>query len=124
MKRKYVITEGSLPKVLSDLFDETPLTQKEISEKSYLNYSTLGAYTNGRSFPTLRCLLYLLDALGKTLIVVDKEEAPTVAHGWWIHDYNNLYGCSECGERETMSPNKLKNYCPNCGAKMEGSGNA
>lgn len=42
------------------------------------------------------------------------------ANGWWIHDINNLYGCSECGGRETMSPKKLKNYCPNCGARMDG----
>ena len=41
-------------------------------------------------------------------------------HGKWIHDVNNLYGCSECMQRETMSPKKLKNYCPNCGAKMDG----
>lgn len=126
MKRKYVITEGSLPKVLSDLFDETPLTQKEISEKSYLNCSTLSAYTNGRSFPTLRCLLYLLDALGKTLIVVDKEEAPTVAHGWWNEINQSAtglpwkYRCSECGCPQDYT----HNYCPHCGAKMEGSGNA
>lgn len=51
------------------------------------------------------------------------EQLPTiettpVKHGRWIHDINNLYGCTECGERETMSPKKLKNYCPNCGAKM------
>ena len=57
--------------------------------------------------------------------IADIDNAPTVdavevVHGWWIHDYNNLYGCSECGERETMSPKKLKNYCPNCGAKMDG----
>ena len=43
-----------------------------------------------------------------------------VRHGRWIHDTNNLYGCSECMERETMSPKRLKNYCPNCGVKMGG----
>ena len=52
------------------------------------------------------------------------EKAPTidaepVKHGRWIHDINNLYGCSECMERETMSHKKLKVYCPNCGAKMD-----
>ena len=46
-------------------------------------------------------------------------EAEPVRHGRWIHDINNLYGCSECMEREAMSPKKLKNYCPNCGAKMD-----
>lgn len=40
-------------------------------------------------------------------------------HGKWIHDINNLYSCSECTERETMSHKRLKSYCPNCGAKMD-----
>ena len=45
--------------------------------------------------------------------------AEPVRHGRWIHDINNLFGCSECMERTTMSfRTGLKNYCPNCGAKM------
>ena len=43
-----------------------------------------------------------------------------VVHGRWIHNINNLYGCSECLGRETMSHKRLKPYCPNCGAKMDG----
>lgn len=42
-----------------------------------------------------------------------------VRNGRWIHDINNLYGCSMCCNRETMGHNKKKNYCPNCGAKMD-----
>ena len=124
-RKQYVITECSLPNVLSDLFDDTVLTQKAISEKSDLNYSTLSAYTNGRSFPTLRCLLYLLDALGKSLVVVDKNEVPKEVHGWW-NEINQTatglpwkYRCSECGCPQDYT----HNYCPNCGAKMEGCGN-
>lgn len=45
---------------------------------------------------------------------------PYFNRGRWIHDINNLYGCSECMERETMSSKKLKRYCPNCGIKMDG----
>ena len=52
--------------------------------------------------------------------VIDNVPTVEVVHGHWIHDINNLYGCSECMERETMSPKKLKNYCPNCGAQMDG----
>ena len=53
------------------------------------------------------------------------EETPTidaveVVHARWVHDINNLYGCSACLGRETMSHRKLKKYCPNCGAKMDG----
>ena len=47
-------------------------------------------------------------------------DAEPVRHGRWIHDINNLFGCSECMERDTMSFRRgLKNYCPNCGAKMD-----
>ena len=49
-------------------------------------------------------------------LVIDAEP---VKHGRWVHDYNNLYGCSNCLARETMSHKKLKNYCPNCGCKMD-----
>jgi hypothetical protein len=42
------------------------------------------------------------------------------SEGEWVHDINNLYGCSNCLARETMSHKKLKPFCPNCGAKMEG----
>ena len=59
------------------------------------------------------------------VLSVDVRSAPAadvveVVHSHWVHDSNNLYGCYECMERETMSPKKLKPYCPNCGAKMDG----
>lgn len=47
-------------------------------------------------------------------------DCATDKHGEWIHDINNLYGCSECLGRETMSHKALKRFCPNCGAKMDG----
>jgi hypothetical protein len=50
---------------------------------------------------------------------IPSADVVPVVHGRWIHDINNLYGCSECMERETMSPKKLKPYCPNCGAHMK-----
>lgn len=47
------------------------------------------------------------------------RESEPVVHAHWVHDANNLYGCSNCLGRETMSPKKLKNYCPHCGAHMD-----
>lgn len=53
------------------------------------------------------------------------REAPTidaveVVHGRWVYEktYQGMkYVCSECGEiPECFEPN----YCPNCGAKMDG----
>ena len=49
--------------------------------------------------------------------------------GKWIHDgYDHPHGvdwmhCSECGKRDAYLPATMTNYCPNCGAMMEGSAN-
>jgi rubrerythrin len=54
-------------------------------------------------------------------------DAVEVVHGRWIEkEYVDepyggyyLFHCSECG-----IPNaRERNYCPNCGAKMDGDGN-
>lgn len=49
-------------------------------------------------------------------------EVEPVRHGRWIFDYQffdggftDIYRCSECG-----SKNGNTDYCPNCGAKMDG----
>ena len=54
------------------------------------------------------------------------DEQPTVdavevVHGRWINPYMNRYGhpchcCSVCGFKASYQD---KNYCPNCGAKMD-----
>lgn len=49
-------------------------------------------------------------------------EAEPVKHGRWVKPYINFYGhpchcCSECGFKASYQD---KNYCPNCGAKMDG----
>ena len=49
-----------------------------------------------------------------------------IRHGRWINAYPDIepnpmfmYGiCSECGFEQGIS--KYLNYCPNCGAKMDG----
>lgn len=51
------------------------------------------------------------------------DVAPVV-HGWWIHDGRRIESgidwchCSECGKSDNFCART--NYCPNCGAKMEG----
>lgn len=49
-------------------------------------------------------------------------DAAPVVHGRWI-EKSYLLGttryCSECGENYGM-PHGVFNYCPNCGAKMDG----
>lgn len=51
-------------------------------------------------------------------------EMATVRHGHWIaHDMSikdvPTEACSECGE---WSYGYYENYCPHCGAKMDGGG--
>ncbi len=69
---------------------------------------------------------------GSTLLTPDEfaeylDEFPAadvvpVVHGWWNADEN----CSVCGENSTEGLDATKwnywlpNYCPNCGAKMDG----
>ena len=53
-------------------------------------------------------------------------DAVEVVHGRWVNPYMNRYGhpchcCSACGFKASYQD---KNYCPNCGAKMDGDGNA
>ena len=57
--------------------------------------------------------------------IIASDVAP-VRHGRWINAYPNIepnpmfiYGiCSECGFEQGIS--KYLNYCPDCGAKMDG----
>ena len=60
------------------------------------------------------------------------KDAPTVdavevVHGHNTYDHNSAFGCSVCGfgDWDTNTADIQKyNYCPNCGAKMDGDGNA
>lgn len=53
---------------------------------------------------------------------------PAIHRGCWIEkqDYNLdvIFECSECGEEFIPIKDNLFNYCPNCGAKMDGGVNA
>lgn len=46
------------------------------------------------------------------------EQQPTRPTGKWIDigDEGLVFKCSLCGNKKTIE----SNYCPNCGAKMEG----
>ena len=40
-----------------------------------------------------------------------------VRHGKWIQESFELFKCSECGY---LTDYRLSNFCPDCGAKMDG----
>ena len=101
------------------LIDANELTDR-------LNHTTMVAYPN--LFPGLLAAVEIVDDSP----TVDAVE---VVHGRWIMDRvetGNPYdgnstmlvdigNCSVCGHRCEMLP--IMNYCPNCGAKMDGDGN-
>ena len=81
------------------------------------------------ALPTLATELRLKNGKTKHFVGVefdDIKNAPTidpVRHGRWRHsEYAGIdyYQCSLCGH--SVSPTAY-NYCPNCGAKMDGGEN-
>lgn len=74
---------------------------------------------------------WLLDALLKCYKTFPADDVVPVVHGRWIPTYHTYYNrdgaceiadewhCSKCGIYSTDE----WNYCPNCGAKMDGEEN-
>ena len=53
-------------------------------------------------------------------------DAVEVVHGRWVEDTaTDMIACTECGHAWNTIDNCTEtfNYCPNCGAKMDGDGN-
>jgi hypothetical protein len=65
-------------------------------------------------------------AVRSFLVKLPRVDAVEVVHGRWEHKKHKLFGntydyvCSVCGCDYALAE---YNYCPNCGAKMDGDGN-
>ena len=86
----------------------------KIAEKYGLaNGSVLGRHTG------------LADCIARDISELPAADVAEVVHGRWIKDdflsddVNNAEKCSQCGELIGWFGN-LPNYCPSCGAKMDG----
>lgn len=77
-----------------------------------------------------RCELFNKLATVQTLVEaygiiqgMETVDAVPVRHGKWVDDSDGIEGawnyCSVCGEQAI----DLYDYCPNCGARMDGKGN-
>lgn len=59
-------------------------------------------------------------------IVIDNMptiDAHPVEHGQWIHEQGKCFAfrkCSKCDYSEVLVDSFARNYCPNCGARMDG----
>ena len=76
------------------------------------------------------------DTIGVKALVCRQPAADVVEvrHGYWFITEYEYFSCSECGnsyyngcESTAEAKSRLKdglydNYCPNCGAKMDGKG--
>ena len=61
-------------------------------------------------------------AKGKFIEMINEQEAADVVevrHGRWIHKDPSGTSCSKCGSLFPMFMG-LYDYCPNCGANMQG----
>ena len=75
----------------------------------------------------LRDDTYIFDAWDAKIVRAWLDDQPTVdavevVHGRWIINCDGYYPyCSVC--KEEPKHGEMTNYCPNCGAKMDGDGN-
>lgn len=66
----------------------------------------------------------MLDCLKAAVIRISAADVAPVVHGRWIHDGRRIERgidwchCSECGKSDNFCART--NYCPVCGAKMDG----
>lgn len=72
-RKYYVVTEDSLPDVIKELIATSGLSQRKVCEKAGINHTSLIGYMRGVHSPSVRLLCYMLEVLGKELIIVDKK---------------------------------------------------
>lgn len=68
------------------------------------------------------------NAVERAQMVIERIPATDVApvqHGLWIDNgacgYKWAFACSKCGYIDGYPFNDRHNYCPNCGARMDGA---
>lgn len=58
------------------------------------------------------------------ILKIQAADVAPVTHGRWIsknpHGYEWIFVCSNCDYVDGYPFNDRPNYCPNCGAKMDG----
>ena len=69
----------------------------------------------------------MLDYLKAAVIRIPTADVAPVVHGRWAHLGGDEWCCSVCGfviTTEGSWDKPTKKYCEDCGAKMDGGGNA
>lgn len=86
------------------------------------NGGKITIYFNSRQNAlNVKRILEVDDSIPNAATVCDMQE---VKRGEWIYADGdvgyNVYRCSKCGKAIFLDEEKIYNYCPNCGAKMDG----
>ena len=68
---------------------------------------------------------YYTETIQEVLKQTPTVDAVEVVHGFSTCDHDSAFECSVCGwsDWDTLTGDGKYNYCPNCGAKMDGDGN-
>ena len=74
-----------------------------------------------KAAPVAGCFSNMISAYD--VIMLPTADVAPVVHGRWIekdkYTFGVMYDCSICGDR-ILDNGHSWNYCPNCGAKMNG----
>lgn len=82
---------------------------KVVEKYGLTNGSALGRHTG------------LAICIASEIAEIPAADVAPVVHGRWVFGGDGCVICSECNEEE--SNDNHRNYCPNCGAKMDGGAN-
>ena len=107
----------------------------EYIEREALLDALLDIECRGHTEDTVAIAHWLLhDYLWNKLKDFPAADVVEVRHGHWYFVEYEYFSCSECGEsyyngcdstyeaKEKLRNGEYHNYCPNCGAKMDGKG--
>ena len=109
--------------------DATRLVKLVLEERDKIPLTTVERYSFGYPSP-YKHGESMRGGIRKALRII--EQAPTidiapVVHGEWVKDGGCECRCKKCGYAplyDYFGRVRLSNYCPHCGAKMDGGENA
>jgi hypothetical protein len=95
------------------------------NEKRLIDANEL-VYAIHQSDDRLNSSIWETDEIVDEIIRAYTVDAVEVVHGHNTYDHDSAFECSVCGwsDWDTLTGDGKYNYCPNCGAKMDGDGNA
>lgn len=105
MKSEYIEREAAL-----DIFEDVPMWNGYFEPYPWEVHCTIVGITK---------------LMKEEIRKISAADVAPVVHGQWRYS-GPLLECQSCGEiysRLGGNAGKLWNYCPNCGAKMDGDGN-